>query len=145
MGDRIQEKLHRINYLTAEMNALYHQASLKLGLSDSEMMILYALYDSGGSCMLSEICGKSGISKQTVNSAIRKLEKEEIVYLEKSTGKFKKVFFTEHGKDYAEQTVARLFAAETEVFSDWKEEEIDGHIGYVEKYISSFKKQIETL
>lgn len=69
-----EEFIHRINYLTSEMDAVYHRASLKLGISDSVSLILYTIYDAGGSCLLSEIYKKSGISKQTVNSALRGLE-----------------------------------------------------------------------
>ena len=45
MDNRTLEKLHRINYLIAETDALYHQASLKLGISDSAMRVLYTVYD----------------------------------------------------------------------------------------------------
>ena len=66
MTENIMEHLRRINYLSAEINSLYHQAAVKLGLSDSVMHIMYMLYDNGGSFMLSDICRVSGISKQTV-------------------------------------------------------------------------------
>ena len=75
MEKRICSKIHRINYLNAELNALYHHASLKLGLTDSAAMVLYTIYDNGENCLLSDIYKQSGVSKQTVNSAIRKLEK----------------------------------------------------------------------
>ncbi len=81
MDNRTLEKLHRINYLIAETDALYHQASLKLGISDSAMRVLYTVHDCGGSCQLSDIYKRSGISKQTVNSALRKLEADGVIYL----------------------------------------------------------------
>ena len=71
-----REEIHRINYLTTEMESLYHLASLKLNITDSVSIVLYSIYDSGGSCLLSDVYKNSGISKQTVNSAIRRLEKE---------------------------------------------------------------------
>lgn len=77
-----EEFIHRINYLTSEMDAVYHRASLKLGISDSVSLILYTIYDAGGSCLLSEIYKKSGISKQTVNSALRGLEGKGILALQ---------------------------------------------------------------
>lgn len=54
---------------------------MRIGLADSVMRILYAIYDNGDGCLLHTICQQSGISKQTVNSAIRKLEEEGILYL----------------------------------------------------------------
>lgn len=139
------EKLHRINYLTAETDALYHQASRKLGISDSAMRALYTIYDNGESCMLSDIYKQSGISKQTVNSAIRKLEDDEILYLENCGGRGKKVFLTEKGKLYIQQTAARLYEAECNALASWTEEEIDLYIRFMEKYVRSFRDQVQRI
>ena len=145
MEKRICSKIHRINYLNAELNALSHHASLKLGLTDSAAMVLYTIYDNGENCLLSDIYKQSGVSKQTVNSAIRKLEKERIIYLEQHSGRTKKVVLTDTGKEYVQKTVARLFDAEAAAFASWTEEEINAHIGFMEKYIDSFREQIEKL
>ena len=145
MEKSICSKIHRINYLNAELNALYHHASLKLGLTDSAAMVLYTIYDNGENCLLSDIYKQSGVSKQTVNSAIRKLEKERIIYLEQHSGRTKKVVLTDTGKEYVQKTVARLFDAEAAAFASWTEEEINAHIGFMEKYIDSFREQIEKL
>ncbi len=100
MKKKICSKIHRINYLNAELNALYHHASLKLGLTDSVSMVLYTIYDNGENCLLSDIYKQSGVSKQTVNSAIRNLEKKDIIYLEQHLGRSKKVVLTDIGKEY---------------------------------------------
>ncbi len=145
MKNKICSSIHRINYLNAELDALYHHASLKLGLTDSASIVLYTIYDNGENCLLSDIYKQSGVSKQTVNSAIRNLEKKHIIYLEQHSGRAKKVVLTDTGKEYVQKTTARLFDAETAAFSSWTEEEINAHIGYMEKYIDSFRKQIEKL
>ena len=77
----------RYNHLSEEINAAYHELSLLFGLSDSAMIILYTICDSGDSCRLHEICRRSGLSKQTVNSAIRKLEAEHVVCLQAVDGR----------------------------------------------------------
>ena len=69
-------------YLAGEINALYHEAAVKMGISDSVQNILYVLCEKGGKCLQSEISKLTGISRQTINSAVRRLEKEDIVYLE---------------------------------------------------------------
>lgn len=145
MDKKISARIHRINYLNAELNALYHNASLKLGFTDSASIVLYTIYDNGENCLLSEIYKQSGISKQTVNSAIRKLEKEGVIFLEQHSGRAKKVVLTDLGKDYVKKTVARLFNAEAAAFSTWTEDEINAHIGFMEKYIDSFREQINKL
>ncbi len=145
MKAKICGSIHRINYLNAELDALYHHASLKLGLTDSASIVLYAICDNGGDCLLSDIYKQSGVSKQTVNSAIRHLERKRILYLEPYSGRAKRVVLTETGKAYVQKTTARLFDAEAAAFSSWTEEEISAHIGFLEKYILSFREQIEKL
>lgn len=116
METKICSRIHRINYLNAELDALYHHASLKLGLTDSASIVLYTIYDNGEDCLLSDIYKQSGVSKQTVNSAIRNLEKKHIIYLEQHSGRAKKVVLTDAGKEYVQKTTARLFDAEAAAF-----------------------------
>ena len=141
---RVQE-IHRINYLTSETQALYHQASLRLGITDSVSIVLYTIYDTGENCLLSDIYKKSVISKQTVNSAIRGLEADGILYLEQYTGRAKKIILTEKGKDYVNSTVAKLYKAEVQAFDSWSTEEINTYIRLMEKYADCFRKQIGAL
>ncbi len=145
MEAKIYSRIHRINYLNAELESLYHHASLKLGLTDSASIVLYTIYDNGEDCLLSDIYKQSGVSKQTVSSAIRNLEKKHILYLEQHSGRAKKVILTEAGREYVQKTVARLYDAEAAAFASWTEEEISAHIGFMEKYIRSFREQIEKL
>lgn len=53
---------------------------MKLGLSDSESMVMYMLYDIQEPLTQSDIVKATGLSKQTLNSAIRKLEKKESLF-----------------------------------------------------------------
>lgn len=145
MFNKLHERIYRINCLTEDIDSLYHQAALKLGVSDSVLFILYMIYINGEKCLLYDIYKLSGISKQTINSAIRKLEKEEIVYLEKYNGKTKMVCLTEKGKSYANQTAAKLLEAEYNAFRDWSEEEIDVYLRLIEKHNTSLRKQIKNL
>lgn len=145
MNQNVIKAINKINYLSSEIEALYHQTSLKLGISDSVSVILYTVYDVGDNCLLSDIYKKSGISKQTVNSAIRGLEADDILYLEQHTGRAKKVVLTDKGKDFAKKTVGKLHEAEVQAFNTWSEEEISTYIHLMEKYTHCFRKQIEKM
>jgi len=138
-------KIRKINYLISEMDALYHLASLKMGISDSVSIVLYTIYDSGNGCLLSDVYKKSGISKQTVNSAVRKLETEEILYLEQHTGRSKRIFLTDRGKTFVRETVARLYEAEAGVFDTWREEEVNTYINLMKKYADCLRQQVDRL
>lgn len=145
MNQKIVQKIHQINYLSSETQALYHQASLKLGITDSVSIVLYTIYDTEEACLLSDVYKKSGISKQTVNSAIRGLENDGILYLEKYNGRAKKIILTEKGKKYVDNTVAKIYKAELEAFESWSAEEINTYIGLMEKYADCFRKQVDSL
>ena len=145
MKKKYISEIKRINYLTNELDSLYHKSSLKLGIADSVSIVLYTIYDSGNECLLTEIYKQSGISKQTVNSAIRGLEVDGILYLQQHTGRSKKVILTDKGKAYVQRTSVRLQQAEMDAFDTWTEEEISTYIRLMEKYAECFRLEIEKL
>lgn len=138
------DNTHRINRIVSEMDSLYHQVALKLKLSDSALFILYTIYDNGGRYPLNKI-NDAGICKQTINSAIRKLESTGILYLEPYKGKSKMVVLTEKGIDFASKTVAHLLNAEEKVYSTWTQEEIDLYIRLSIKFTESFGTQVKEI
>ena len=139
------EYIHKINNFITVLNALYHRASVKLGISDSVFVVLYEIFDEGDECLLTEIYKKSGISKQTVNSAIRKLEEDGILYLAHFKGKNKKVMLTEKGKAYLEQTAARIYEAECRAFAGWTVAEMEEYLRLTEKFAESFRQQVQAM
>lgn len=138
-------EMKRFNCLLGETEAAYHEAFLKLGLSDSAMNILYVICDQGESCLLQEICRRSGLSKQTVNSAIRKLEGEGVLYLEQAGAKAKRVFLTERGKELAGKTALRIIQIENAIVASWPKEDVETYLKLTERYLTDFKKQTAEL
>lgn len=145
MENYIEEEMKRFNYLTTEIDAAYHEAAWKLGLSDSAMQILYIICNYGDQCLLNDITRLSGISKQTINSALRKLEREHIVYLESSIGRKKKVILTDEGKELIKKTVLPLIQIENEIFGSWTKKERDIYLELTQRYLLSFKEKIKEL
>ena len=102
---------NRINFMLMSIAKLYHDAIVRFGLSENTGLILRFLSEFGGCCPLSAIYKTMGIRKQTVNSAIRKMEADGIVYLEQDTGRSKRVVLTESGRELAERTVDQIHSA----------------------------------
>lgn len=139
------EQLHRVNCLGNDMNALYHQAARRLGISDSALRILYAVQERGDRCLLHDVCRDSGLSKQTINSAIRGLEKQGVLYLEQDGGKKKRICLTDAGRAYMQRTAGCLLEAESNAFAEWTQQEFAVYLNLLEKYNRAFEKQVQKL
>ena len=145
MQQMSEDNIRRINYLMTEIDALYHQAAVKMGLSDSVACVLYTIYEAKGSCLLSEIYKKTGVSKQTINSALRKLEQEGILYLEPSGARSKRVCLTEAGLRVADATAGRLIRLENSIFDEWPAEDVQQYLGLMERYLQAFRCKLPEL
>ena len=133
----------RLNKNYNELNGLYHDISMKLGLSDSESMVMYMLYDIQEPLTQSDIVKATGLSKQTLNSAIRKLEKEGIIILEKLNEKSKKIVMTDKGQVLIEQKMKPLVDMEDRVLASWTEEDRRKYLELIEKFKVQFEKEVK--
>ncbi len=137
--------MKRFNHLLGEIEAVYHEMALKFGQSDSVMNILYTICDYGDSCPLQEICRRSGISKQTINSALRKLEREGIVYSEQAGVKGKNVCLTEKGKELAGDTAVRVIEVENGILASWPEEDVKRYLELTERFLVGIKEKAKEI
>ena len=135
--------LKRINHLISELEQIYHQYALKYRISDSVFIVLYSLSVEAGECALSDIVLLSGLPKQTVNSAIRKMEEEEIIFLSENGKRRKNVVLTEKGREKAENSVVKLIEIENGIFSRWGEEKTERYIKETEEYNDLMRKEID--
>lgn len=145
MSNYLSAEMKQFNYLSSEITATYHDAAVKMGLSDSAMMVLYAICNHGEECLINDIVRLSGISKQTINSALRKLERADIVYLRNFSGRKKKVCLTENGKALAKSTVCKIIEIENEIFHSWSKDEREAYIQLTQKYLSMLKEKVASI
>ena len=145
MSINYSEIIYQINCLVKDIDSIYHKAALKLKMSDTVMFILYLVYENDGKYLLNNIQKETNISKQTLNSAIRKLEKDEIIYLEKIDGKKKNVCFTNKGKEYTNNTIAHLFKAECNTIKKWDDKDIKQYLDLMKKYNQNLKEEIKNM
>ncbi len=139
------QKVNRYNCVMNEINSIYHDAAMRMGISNSAQSILYVICEGGDRCLQSEIYKQTGISRKTINSSIRKLEKEGIVYLEQGPGCNTIVCLTDAGKKVADQKARPIIRIEDEIFDEWSEDEARLYQELTERYRDSLKKKLDAL
>lgn len=137
------KQLRRFNRLIGETDAVYHELAHRLCLSDSAFQILYTLHSEGGECPLRDICAFSGLTKQTVNSALRKLEADGSVTTRSSDARHKTVTLTPEGADLAERTVAQVIGIENDILGSWKSEELEQYLRLTENFLNAMRERKE--
>ena len=107
------------------------------------MQVLYAVCNFGESCLLSDICRLSGTSKQTINSALRKLEADGYIKLKIQTGLKKIVMLTSSGKVLAEQTAGKIVQIENDILSSWSDKDREKYLELSERYLIALKEKAD--
>ena len=127
------ESARKYAYLSAEITSLYHEAAVKIGVSDTVLDILYVLCEQEGQCLQSDIFRLT---------AIRKLERDGLAYLKQGEGRNTLVCLTEKGRDFSAQKVRPLFQIENKIWSEWTVDEQERYLLFTQKYRDSFKKYL---
>lgn len=134
-----ESEVQEFNRLYKELDELYHETALKMGMSDSGFAIMYVVCVLGDGCMQRDICREAYVSKQTVNSSIRNLEKNGYLYLEQGSGRDKHIRLTEKGNSFVEERVRPVVEAEDHAFQDMIPEERKEFIRLSGKYVENFR------
>lgn len=123
--DKYNEYTALLDQYDKELDDIYHYYALRCNLSDAALWILYAVYGSKEGVTQAGICNGWFFSRQTINTALKGLARQEIIRLDPIPGnrKSKYVTFTEDGRKLAQQIVAPLKQAENQVFASFSDEE----------------------
>lgn len=131
--------------LYKEMGDLYHDVAVAQGLSDGTMSVLYTLCELGDGCLQKDICNRSFLPKQTVHSAVRKLEREGCVTLISGKGRDQHLHLTDKGRALANQTIAPLSEAESRTMDALPAEEQAELIRLTRCYVDALRTQLQSL
>ena len=143
MTIRLAPKQNEFNLLTKAISEFYHDLCVKIGISDSVLDVYYSISALGDGCCQKDICSYAFTSKQTVHSAIHKLEKEGFIYLKPGKGREMHIFLTPKGERFVEEKIAPVIAMENTVCSQMAPEEIDTLLHLTQKYLDCLRLQSE--
>lgn len=128
--------------LYKEMTDLYHESAVSMKLSDSAQMVLYTICELGDGCLQKDICDRCYLTKQTVHSAVRKLEQEGFVTLTAGRGRDMHLSLTAAGHALAQKTVFPLAEAERRAMAGLSSREQEELLRLTQKYVSAFRQEL---
>lgn len=114
MNDQLSQQLALLNQNDKMLNDLYHNYAVNVNLSDTAFWIFYIAWTQGDGCTQKELCEAWSYSRQTINTALKNLEKQGYIKLAFMAGnrKSKQILFTDHGKEFARKIILPLLEAE---------------------------------
>lgn len=144
METPIKEQLKIFNRIYKEMDTVYHNYAKSFGLSDAAFWILYSISEHDCSFTQRELCSDWFFMPQTVNSALKDLEKRNIIMLEPVPGnkKNKWIKLTDNGTLIVERVIFPLMRMESESFSVLPEDECNMMLSATQKYMSFLKGKL---
>ncbi len=141
-----KEYLSKLNNIIKENDEIYRNVAKSLGLPDCAFWILYILREEGNITTQSEICSAIYLSKQTVNSAMKKLESDGYLQLLNTNDRrSKQVSLTPKGLALTEKTVDRVIARETDALSGMTLDEKETFLRLYRKYTDILNVSMKTL
>lgn len=143
----MEKRLLEFNNIMKESDDIYRCAARSLGLSDSVFWILYTFRMEKEELTLREICNILYQPKQTVHSALKKMEKEGYIQVEGEMDdrRSKGLRLTQKGKRLAEETADKVIALECKAFSGMSMKEQQDFISLFCKYTVLLKKNMQEL
>lgn len=112
------KQLLEYNRTYKHLDELYADYAKLCGLSESEFWIMYALAETGSMRTQKDLCEWWSSSKQTINSALKGLEKEGVVTLTSTeeNKKAKYITLTDKGVVMVETIIKPIMYAEQQAF-----------------------------
>lgn len=143
--NKMSPALSMFNHIYKEFNEIYHEATLKIGLSDSAFNILYSIVDLGDGCSQSDICKYSCLSKQTVNSSIKKMASLNYLTFKPGKGRVMQIFLTDKGRQLLDEKIYPIIKKENEAFLCMTDEECRLMLELYKKYNNALKNKFKEL
>ena len=137
-------QLEIINQQMKQLTGIYKTAVSNLGISENEFWIWYALINMEDSLSQQDICDIWSFSKQTVNTIISHMVKNNYVTLEvvPGTRNRKNIHLTEEGKKFGESVIVPIFNAEVRALERIPLTERAACIAVLAKYAELLKEEI---
>lgn len=140
----LKVQLRNYNQLWKEQDDIWRAAAKKTGLPETSFWILYILVIEEAPDMTQALlCDNWHITRQTCNSAIKKMEKDGLLNLttRKGAGNIKFISLTAAGKKLADEIIMPLVKADLDSFCSFTEEERNLILSLTERQLRYLKQE----
>ena len=128
--------LKRYNNILKESDHFYRKAARRLGVPECALWILYTLRAEEPPLTQKRLCQQLLQPKQTINSALKRLEAEGCLTLSAGEDRRTRVItLTEKGADLARRTADRIIQAEQAAFQAMEPEEAEAFLRLFKQYV----------
>ncbi len=142
MEFEINERLKQLNGMLCEIDSIYQSLLATKNVSDSEFVVMIAILSLGEGCLQKDIAETSYMSKKTINSTIKKLEKEGFIKLKAGKYPNMHIYLTSKGIEHIKENIFPIIEVEERVLNSMSEEEFERLIVGSSKYIGIFKDHV---
>lgn len=144
MREHLSAAMERFNQLYKEIDEIYHIYAKKYNLSDSALWLFYSLYESREPLTQSALCAAWHYPPQTINSLLKKMERQGYLILTPADGsqKTKVILLTEQGQELMEEIISPLILAENRALQKLTEEEQSALLGLTGKYAACLQEEL---
>ena len=143
MEFKINYKVKQLNNMLCEIDSLYQQMLQYSSISDSEYAIIFAILGLGEGCLQKDIAQISYISKKTINTTIKKFERDGIIELKAGKYPNMHIYLTDKGHKYVECNIIPMIEFENRIMESIPDEEFEYFSGLYSKYINEFKENFK--
>ena len=128
---------------TMELDNLYSRFPKSCGLSEAEYWSLLLIYE--GIVTQSRISEQLFLSRQTLNSAFKQLQKKGLIRLEpyQDNLRSKRAFLTEAGKAFVEENVLRMHRVDERAWQHMSQEDQAVLTALTRKFSSCIRKELD--
>lgn len=138
--------LRTYNELYRKGDEIYHSAVKAFDISDGAFWVLHTLRDIGPQPTQRDVYKSTCMPKQTVNSALNRLESEGFIELHGETGsRTRTISLTESGEALARRTADKLRAAEFMAMSELPEGELVQLLELTRKYTDALAASVKSM
>lgn len=141
----LHEILLRYNRIYKDMDQLYHMVARHFDLSDCALWILYLLRETEREYTQAGICEALSFPRQTVHSALKGLQEDGRIVLERCEGnrKTKLLRLTPEGVQFVRGTIDRVLEAERRTLERFAPEEREAFLALNEAYARGLRSEME--